>query len=158
MKQQFAVEVSGVDFAAAHFVSEGGKCESLHGHNYLVKATVHGQLDDQGMVIDFRVLKKQLRQLCQDWDHRVLLPTQSKMINVERQADQFHVKTPTGNYSIPASDVVLLDVLETTAEELARVLCQQLSEKLMIRFSNVTQVSVTLAESSTSRALVSMTL
>ena len=156
MKEQYAVEVSGIDFAAAHFISERGKCENLHGHNYQVTVKVQGQLDAQGVVIDFRILKKLLRQLCQKWDHRVLLPTHSKLIKVESQSDQILVNTPGGKYSFPASDVVLLDVSETTAEEMANILCQRLSEALKSQFPNVTSLSVTLAESSTSRALVSL--
>jgi 6-pyruvoyltetrahydropterin/6-carboxytetrahydropterin synthase len=156
MKEQYAIEVSGIGFAAAHFVSEGGKCECLHGHNYQVTVSVQGQLNSQGMVLDFRVLKQLLRELCQDWDHRVLLPTQSKLIKIERQDVQIQVKTPGGTYSFPASDVVLLDVLETTAEEMANILCQRLSETLKLQFPNITKLSVTLAESPTSQALVSL--
>ena len=156
MTEEYAVEVSGIDYAAAHFVSEGGKCECLHGHNYQVTVSVGGKLDAQGMVIDFRVLKKLLRQLCKEWDHRVLLPTRSKLITVERKGTQIDVKTPGGAYSFPASDAVLLDVIETTAEEMARILCQRLSETLKPQFPNIRKLSVTLAESPMSRALVSL--
>lgn len=158
MTKQYAVEVSGIDFAAAHFVSEGGKCECLHGHNYQVTVVVEGELDAQGMVIDFRVLKKHLRQLCRGWDHRVLLPMRSKLIAVERKGTQIHAMTPGGAYSFPASDVVLLDVIETTAEEMAQILCQTLGEMLKSQFSNISKLNVILAESPTSRALVSLEL
>lgn len=156
MIEQYAVEVSGIDFAAAHFVSEGGKCECLHGHNYQVAVLVEGKLDSHGMVVDFRVLKKILRQLCQEWDHRVLLPTRSKLIVVERKENQFHVETPGGVYSFPVSDVVLLEVSETTAEEMGRILCRSLGKTLKSQFPNISRLSVTLAESPTSRALVSL--
>jgi 6-pyruvoyltetrahydropterin/6-carboxytetrahydropterin synthase len=156
MTEEYAVEVSGIDFAAAHFVSEGGMCECLHGHNYQITVLVEGELDAQGMVIDFRVLKKHLRQLCKDWDHRVLLPTRSKLIAVDTKGTQIHVKTPGGAYSFPASDAVLLDVIETTAEEMARILCQSLVEKLKSQFPNISKLSVTLAESPTSQARVSL--
>ncbi len=59
------------DFAAAHFLKNyKGKCENLHGHNYLVRVSVQGaKLDQGGMLLDFSELKKALRQVCGKIDH-----------------------------------------------------------------------------------------
>ncbi len=59
------------DFAAAHFLKNyKGKCENLHGHNYLVRVSVQGaKLDKGGMLLDFSELKKALRQVCGKIDH-----------------------------------------------------------------------------------------
>ena len=59
------------DFAAAHFLSDyHGKCERLHGHNYRVVAHARGAvLDSGGMLVDFGVLKKALRDACAALDH-----------------------------------------------------------------------------------------
>lgn len=59
------------DFAAAHFLRDyHGKCEALHGHNYKVFAHVRGnQLDEGGMLLDFGVVKKALREICARLDH-----------------------------------------------------------------------------------------
>ncbi len=158
MTKHVSVEVSGIDFAAAHFVSEGGTCERLHGHNYHVSVTVHGDITPQGMVIDFRLLKRKVRQLCKKWDHFILLPTQSKIIQFTEKGSQTRVQTPNGTYSFPTKDVKVIDVVETTAEELARFLCQRLIKSLSTTFSNITQVQVNLAESATSRAIVLMSV
>jgi 6-pyruvoyltetrahydropterin/6-carboxytetrahydropterin synthase len=46
-------------FAAAHSLSKyHGKCERLHGHNYRLRVTVQGQVQSNGMLIDFVILKK----------------------------------------------------------------------------------------------------
>jgi len=62
------------DFSAAHNLKEvGGKCESLHGHNFKVEVSVESEtLDDSGMVIDFRLLKEKTRGLLESFDHRYL--------------------------------------------------------------------------------------
>jgi len=62
------------DFSAAHNLKEvGGKCESLHGHNFKVEVAVESEtLDDSGMVIDFRLLKEKTRNLLENLDHRYL--------------------------------------------------------------------------------------
>lgn len=158
MTKHVSVEVSGIDFAAAHFVSEGGTCERLHGHNYHVTVTVQGDINPEGMVIDFRILKKQVRQLCKKWDHFILLPTQSKLIKTTKKGQSIQVQTPTGTYTFPETDVKVIEVVETTAEELARFLCQKLIKELSTAFPNISQIQVNLAESATSRAIVTMSV
>jgi len=61
-------------FSAAHFLSGyRGRCENLHGHNYRVRAYARGEeLDESGMLLDFGVLKKALREVCEGLDHRLL--------------------------------------------------------------------------------------
>lgn len=66
-------------FSAAHSLREyGGSCERLHGHNYKVEITVQSkQLNSIGIVMDFRDLKKLLKEVLSGMDHRYLneLPT-----------------------------------------------------------------------------------
>ena len=59
------------EFAAAHFLKHyHGKCENLHGHNYLVRLYVRGQeLDEGGMLADFSLLKKALSDAVAPLDH-----------------------------------------------------------------------------------------
>lgn len=61
-------------FSSAHrLVGIGGKCEDLHGHNYLVEVEVEGdKLDEQGVLIDFRELKGLLREVVSRLDHKYL--------------------------------------------------------------------------------------
>lgn len=61
-------------FSAAHALrGYQGKCENLHGHNFNVGIDVEGgSLDEAGMVIDFGVLKRGLRQILTKLDHQVL--------------------------------------------------------------------------------------
>ena len=58
-------------FSAAHrLVGSGGKCESMHGHNFRVVLTVEGErLDGSGMVVDFGVLKGILNSVLSGLDH-----------------------------------------------------------------------------------------
>ena len=62
------------DFSAAHNLREvGGKCESLHGHNFIVEVAVESEsLDEGGMVIDFRLLKGKTKTILETLDHRYL--------------------------------------------------------------------------------------
>jgi 6-pyruvoyltetrahydropterin/6-carboxytetrahydropterin synthase len=62
------------DFSAAHCLREvGGKCESLHGHNFTVEVAVESEVLNQlGIVVDFRVLKAETQDVLQALDHRYL--------------------------------------------------------------------------------------
>lgn len=61
-------------FAGAHHLRDyPGDCEKPHGHNWKVKVTVRAQSVDQyGMGIDFKVLKKIVKQAIDKLDHKDL--------------------------------------------------------------------------------------
>ncbi len=61
-------------FEAAHFINGyDGKCSRLHGHNWIVEAVVRGEkLDSLGMLIDFKILKAELKKVLDEFDHRYL--------------------------------------------------------------------------------------
>ena len=61
-------------FAAAHnLVNYQGDCENLHGHNWKVEVTVTArELDKAGLGIDFKILKKETRELLMTLDHKYL--------------------------------------------------------------------------------------
>lgn len=61
-------------FAAAHRLREyGGKCEKLHGHNWVVEVRVSAsRLDQLGLAIDFKELKALTKEVLQALDHKFL--------------------------------------------------------------------------------------
>ncbi len=61
-------------FAAAHnLMNYQGDCENLHGHNWKVDVTVTArELDKAGLGIDFKLLKKETKELLQTLDHKYL--------------------------------------------------------------------------------------
>jgi len=59
------------EFSAAHALrGYRGKCENLHGHNWKVEVYVRGaQLDETGMLVDFKDLKEATRSVMRYLDH-----------------------------------------------------------------------------------------
>ena len=50
-----------------------GKCENPHGHNYKVRVTLAGaELDEAGLLLDFKLLKQVLRPVIERIDHQML--------------------------------------------------------------------------------------
>ncbi|MBN1865294.1 MAG: 6-carboxytetrahydropterin synthase QueD [Victivallales bacterium] len=62
------------EFSAAHCLKGyKGNCSELHGHNWTVQAFVSAkELDDVGMAIDFRILKRELDSIVSELDHKNL--------------------------------------------------------------------------------------
>ena len=58
-------------FAAAHCLREfKGKCESLHGHNWKIEVFVRSaDLNDIGLAIDFKEIKKATNDALEELDH-----------------------------------------------------------------------------------------
>lgn len=50
-------------FAASHFLTKyHGKCENLHGHNYKLIITIEGPVQEDGMVLDFKIIKETVKE------------------------------------------------------------------------------------------------
>lgn len=89
-------------FDAAHAIRDyPGECRNLHGHTWDVEVSVEGvELDEIGIVYDFKQLKTDLAEVLEPYDHAYL------------------------------NDVPPFDVLNTTAENLAKVLFDELAERV----------------------------
>jgi 6-pyruvoyltetrahydropterin/6-carboxytetrahydropterin synthase len=61
-------------FSSGHYLRNyKGKCENPHGHNYKVRVTLAGtELDEAGLLLDFKLLKHVLRPVIDHLDHRML--------------------------------------------------------------------------------------
>jgi 6-pyruvoyltetrahydropterin/6-carboxytetrahydropterin synthase len=62
------------DFSAAHNLKNyHGKCEHLHGHNWIVEANlIYNTLGKDGMAIDFKEAKRALKDAVESLDHAYL--------------------------------------------------------------------------------------
>ena len=116
-------------FSSAHFITFAGhRCEGLHGHNYRVRVTIEGDLDQQAwFVFDFVELKGIMKRLCDEIDHLVLLPLESDRVKVAEDGEIVHVSVDgTPRYTFPRKDCALLPIPNTTVEMLARLLTTRL--------------------------------
>jgi len=69
----YSLKVQGVFSSAHNLRGYKGKCEDLHGHNWIVEIVIKSaKLDTIGMVLDFKYLKKKLGLVLEEMDHRYL--------------------------------------------------------------------------------------
>jgi len=90
------------DFAAAHQLrGYPGDCARLHGHNWHVELYVEcGELDELGLAVDYKIMKRELKAVLADWDH----------------------------YNL--NDVPPFDTINPSSENVARVLYERMSKRL----------------------------
>lgn len=113
-------------FSASHFLKSEGEIENLHGHNYSLTIKVTGPLNDDGMVYDFRLVKSKALDICKTLDHKVLLPRDSKTINVSKSEGFIEVTVGEKRYVFPDEDCVLIPTKATSAEFLAQYIHEHL--------------------------------
>ena len=120
-------------FASAHFITFAGhRCEGLHGHNYRARVTLDGELNKEAwFVFDFVEIKRIMRRLCDEIDHKVLLPLQNPKIQIAEQGESIAVAYEgKPRYVFPRSDCALLPIPNTTVEMLAELLTNRLRAEL----------------------------
>ncbi len=69
----YEIKVESHFSSAHHLLNYKGKCENIHGHNWKVEVYAQGnKLDNSNILIDFKVLKKEVNELVEYLDHKDL--------------------------------------------------------------------------------------
>lgn len=99
-------------------VGQGGKCERIHGHGYVVKFCCEAdKLNSIGMVVDFGVIKSTLCQWLEDnWDHKFLVWKEDPFLAA------LHLADPEGVVVVP---------FNPTAENMAQYLVEVVGPKVL---------------------------
>ena len=138
-------EHSGIRFSACHFIPRHEKCSRLHGHTYILRLRIEGDIGKEGMVMDFVALKKELRKFVEELDHRTLLPGKSDEVILTVNEQSVDVVCGSKQYMFPREDVVILEVPTTTAEEMTRMMVERMISDIEFP-PNVRSVSIGLDE------------
>lgn len=108
----YELTVKGHFDAAHHLYGYPGECKNLHGHTWDVEVTVAASdLDEIGIVYDFKSLKADLAEVLERYDHVLI------------------------------NEVPPFNEISPTAENLARVICEELAKTVDARVS-VVEVAV----------------
>jgi len=137
MPRRFSIEVEKdyFNFASAHFlIFANGRREALHGHNYQVSVAVEGELDKAGVVLDFITFKPLVKRVCDDLDHRTLIQRNSPVLKIRRGRKDVEVVHKGQRLVLPARDVILLPIANTSTELLAEYIATQIRRKVQRQF------------------------
>ncbi|MDA8621769.1 6-carboxytetrahydropterin synthase [Psychrosphaera sp.] len=85
--QLFVNDLTVIDFS--YLCTQRG----MVGESWIVDLTLHGELDEQNMVLDFSKVKKQVKRIIDDTvDHKLAIPTEFSGVNVEHIDGQDYIK------------------------------------------------------------------
>jgi 6-pyruvoyltetrahydropterin/6-carboxytetrahydropterin synthase len=116
-------------------IFEDGGREPLHGHNYRVQVRGEAPQLEGDMVFDFLNIKPIVREVCDSLDHKLLIPKDNKHLKIYTDKKNYVIQTPDESiFSIPMSDVLLLPILNTSAERIAVYICDEIREKVLNQF------------------------
>ena len=122
-------------FSAAHFITFAGDiCERIHGHNYAVRASVEGPLDENRYVVDFIALRDAVLKETLQLDHHVILPQDHAEIKITSDDRETTATFRDRRWVFPNEDCVMLPVINTTAEEIARVIAERVIKQTKEKF------------------------
>jgi len=142
----------GLRFSSAHIVFGHHSCGVIHGHTYYIDVRLGGRPSgDFNFLIDFKVLKKIVKDVCKKLDHKLLLPRDHPHLKYTLGENYIHFVYSQGRckkeYKIPLEDVLLLPLKGITAEELSLYITGLIREELLkLEVDNIEWVEVTLYE------------
>ncbi|MBI2078660.1 MAG: 6-carboxytetrahydropterin synthase [Euryarchaeota archaeon] len=120
----------GIRFSSAHTTPELGKCERLHGHTYAMHCIITGEQNPKGIVYDFVDITNAMRQIADEIDHLVLVPTEGRpRINVTVEGGEVKMETMGRKYLFPRDDCALLPIRSATAENLCQYVLNELVKR-----------------------------
>lgn len=128
IERRVRVERNRLRFAAAHMATFAGTCEPLHGHNYDITVELEGDLTEDAWVWDFGDLKRRVKAIADELDHRFLLQRDSHVLSSELVDGTWEVRFESRRYVFPESDVAVLPIDNTTAERLAEWIAGRLGQ------------------------------
>ncbi|MBL8749380.1 MAG: 6-carboxytetrahydropterin synthase [Planctomycetes bacterium] len=132
-REAWSIEIDKdyLKFSAAHFlIFPDGSAERLHGHNYRVYVDLHTDLDAHGLVVNFQEIKPMVRAICDELDEHLLIPGRHPVLTVTRDGEHLEIRYRERRYLVPADEVVVLPIGNTSAENLAAWFGRTLRERM----------------------------
>ena len=112
-----------------------------------MRASIEGPLDQNRYVVDFIALRDAVLEETQSLDHHVLLPRDHAEIKVTSDEKETTARFRDRRWVFPNEDCVILPVINTTAEEIARVIALRVIERTQEKFGNaLTSIEVAVDE------------
>ena len=99
-----------------------------------MKASVEGPLDENRYVVDFIALRDAVLKETLQLDHHVILPQDHAEIKITSDDRETTATFRDRRWVFPNEDCVMLPVINTTAEEIARVIAERVIKQTKEKF------------------------
>lgn len=137
-----------MNFSAAHFtIFSATEREDLHGHNFQVECELTSPIDENGLIFDYAVIKKVVRELCDSIDEKTILPDSSPYLKILKE-DEYLV-AEFNNERIPFlyRDVLTLPISNTSVEELSHYFLRVMLEHEEIAAQDIREMTIKVSSS-----------
>jgi len=132
-------------FSAGHFtIFSATERENLHGHNFTIGVALTGIVNENGLLGDYGIFKRKVRDMCHRWNETFMLPLDSPYLRID-DSDPAEIRAYYADETLRflRRDVTLMQVKNVTVEELSRVFGEQLVEDTdLLAEQGVTSVAV----------------
>ncbi len=150
---------SNLRFSSAHVIPGHETCGFIHGHSYFVDIEIEGERAGEfNFVVDFKDVKTYTKAICDELDHRLLIPVYNDLIEFKdfdkkkdsifdlKKQKSIYFKIGDKGYTIPSVDCVLLPLPYSSAEELSKFFAESLAKKLGESYDNLKYISACVNE------------
>ena len=112
------VGVEGFTFDASHYtLGVDRKCMNIHGHTFRLDVEVEGEINEStGMVVDFTILKKVVKEIIEEYDHKLIIP--KKDLDKIRFEGAFNLDIKAIDYPHATTEYIALDIAKKIYEKL----------------------------------------
>lgn len=132
-----------MNFSAAHFtIFSASQRERVHGHNFRVDAEITTDVGEDGLCIDYRILKKILLEICNELDEYFLIPEHSPHLKITSDDSYYRITFNNEEIVQLISDTKLLPLTNITVEELSFYILGQLSARLSTTPCDVSHLKI----------------
>lgn len=117
-------------FSSGHLLIYGKKLiEASHGHNYKLELEIFGELNKYGLLIDFREIKKILKELIEELNQKFIIPVNKDILTKENNGlyDIFYEEEKI--ISLKKEVVVFLNISNISSENLCLYFTNKLIKK-----------------------------
>jgi 6-pyruvoyltetrahydropterin/6-carboxytetrahydropterin synthase len=137
-----------LNFSAAHFtIFSQTEREDLHGHNFQVECELTSPIDDNGLIFDYSLIKRVMKELCDELDEKTILPEKSPYFQLERDGE--YIVGVYGDERLPflPRDVITLPISNASVEELCHYLLERMLAHPDIKAEDIREMTVKVSSS-----------
>lgn len=137
-----------LNFSAAHFtIFSETEREDLHGHNFQVECELVSPIDDNGLIFDYWIIKRVIKEICDELDEKTIMPELSPYLKLS-EADGY-VIAEYSDERIPflPRDVITLPIANASVEELSYYLLDRVLGHPEIAKEDIREMTVKVSSS-----------
>lgn len=121
------IDILNLSFSAGHFsIFSATERENLHGHNYLLDATLTTPVNEAGISFDYRIYRRKIECLCRSLSQIFLLPGECPYLDIVESDEHIYAHFHDEKIPFLKRDIKILPIRNITIEELSRWFVERL--------------------------------